>query len=266
MIIIGEKINGAIPRVAKAISDRDEDWIRHLARIQEDAEVDYIDCCACVREGELETLKWLTDIIQDETDAKISLDSPDPRALVSAMAFCKKPGLINSVSLEGEKAEIIFPAIADTKWNCVCLLCDDKGIPKTAERRIEIFNTLLEKAEKCGIAHNRLFIDPAVEPIGTNNDSLNVFTRVCRGVKELCPDVHLTSGLSNISFGMPVRKVINIGFVVLAMNAGMDSAIIDPTNRDLIGAIYATSALLGQDEFCMDYIGAYRDELFGPVK
>ena len=72
--------------------------------------------------------------------------------------------------------------------------------------------------------------------------------------------------MSNISFNLPVRKLLNLGFTVLAMNAGLDSAILDPTNRDMIGLIYATEALLGQDDYCMEYIGAYREGIFGPVK
>ena len=85
-------------------------------------------------------------------------------------------------------------------------------------------------------------------------------------MKQKYPTIHITSGLSNISFGLPARKLINQAFMVLAMNAGMDSAIVDPTNRDMLGMIYATEALLEEDEFCMEYITAYREGLIGPKK
>jgi len=266
MIVIGEKINGSIPSAGKAIAARDEAWIRNLAKIQSEANADYIDCCASVDEGELETMKWLIDLIQDECDTPICIDSPNPQVCVDAIPFCKKVGLINSVSLEGNKIDIVFPVIKDTKWGCVALLCDDKGIPKTAERRIEIFKEILKKAEEYGIAPDRLYIDPLVETLGTNTASLNTFVEVCKAIKEICEDVHITSGLSNISFGLPVRKMINQAFMVLAMNAGMDSAIVDPTNRDMMGTIYATDALLDNDFYCMEYIGAHREGLFGPIK
>lgn len=91
-------------------------------------------------------------------------------------------------------------------------------------------------------------------------------TQVMRTIREQYPDIHITAAVSNISFNLPVRKLLNMGFTVLAMNAGLDSAILDPTNRDMMGLIYATEALLGMDDFCMEYIGAYREGLIGPVK
>lgn len=264
MIIIGEKINGSIPSCGKAIAARDEAWIRNLARIQEDAQADYLDCCASVNVNELETMKWLLDIIQSETDTRVCVDSPDPKVCADALAYCKKPGLVNSVSLEKDKIDVIFPVIADTKWSCVALLSGNKGIPKTAGERLDNFKELLDRAAGFGIAPGRLFIDPLVEGLATNQTSLLTFAEVCRGIREIEPRVHITSGLSNISYGLPVRKMLNMSFMVLAMQAGMDSAIVDPTNRDMMGLIYATNALLGEDDFCMEYISAYRDNLFGP--
>ena len=266
MIIIGEKINGSIPSAGKAIAERNEEWIRHLARIQEDANADYLDCCASVNVNELETMKWMLDIMQDETSTKICVDSPDPKVCVDALPFCKKPGLVNSVSLEGDKIDVIFPAIADTKWNVVALLSGEQGIPSSVEERMVNFDKLMEQAAKYGIAANRIFVDPLVEGLATNQESLLTFAAVCREIKAKFPQIHITSGLSNISFGLPVRKMLNMAFMTLAMQAGMDSAIVDPTNRDMMGIISATDALLGNDDFCVEYISAYRDNLFGPVK
>lgn len=266
MIIIGEKVNGSIPKTGKAIKEHDEEYIKELAKMQTAAKADYIDCCASINDGELEMEHWLIDLIQSESDLPICIDSPNPQVCIDAMKFCNKPGLINSISLEGNKIDTIFPVIKDTEWNCVALLCDDKGIPATADARIEIFKKIMERAEKDGIAPERLFIDPLVETLGTNGQSLLTFADVCRQIKALYPTVHITSGLSNISFGMPVRKVVNLAFMAYAIEAGMDSAIIDPTNRDLIGVIYASDALQGRDDFCMEYLGAYRENLFGPVQ
>jgi 5-methyltetrahydrofolate--homocysteine methyltransferase len=97
-------------------------------------------------------------------------------------------------------------------------------------------------------------------------DSLLSFNEAVRLIKARYPEVHITSGLSNISFGMPFRKAINTQFLALAMSAGMDSAIMDPTSADMRATIYATDALLGNDEFSMNYINAYRDGLIGPAK
>ncbi len=274
MIIIGEKINGSIPSAGRAIAAHDVEAIKNLAIkqtnalryiIDEDEDGAYLDCCASVNVGELETLKWMLEAIQEVSDCKICVDSPDAQVCVDALQYVKTPGLLNSVSLEGNKIDVVFPAVADTKWNIVALLSGEQGIPSSAEERLDNFKRLMEKAAQFKIAPSRLFIDPLVEGLATNQESLLTFAEVCRGIKEMYPEVHITSGLSNISFGLPVRKMLNMAFMTLAMQAGMDSAIVDPTNRDMMGMIYATQALLGEDDFCMEYIGASRENMFGPL-
>jgi len=265
MIVIGEKINGAIPSVAKAIADRDADWIRNLAKVQAEAGADFIDVCASVKDNEIETMHWLIDLVQEVTDTPICIDSPDASVCVACMSFCKKPGMINSVSMEGNKVEVIFPAIANTSWQCVALLCG-KGIPKSAEDRLAVFDQLMAKAKEYGIAPSRLHIDPLVEMLCTSEDGISMVVEVIQTVKEKYPSIHVTGAVSNISFNLPVRKLLNQAFLVLAMNAGMDSAVLDPTNRDMMGMMFATEAMLGLDDYCMEYIGAYREGIFGPIK
>lgn len=265
MIIIGEKINGSIPSVGRAIVEKDADFIRNLAKIQSDAGANFIDVCASTDVSiEVKTLKWLIDLVQEVTDIPICIDSPHAQAIAEAIKFCKRPGLINSVSGEGDKIDLIFPLIADTEWECVALLCDDSGISKTAERRLEVFANIMKRAKEFNIAVSRLHIDPLVEMLCTSEDGVNMIIDVIKKIKSQYPAIHITGGFSNISFSLPARKLVNQAFCVLAMNAGMDSGIIDPTNQDLLGMIYATEALLGADEYCMEYIGAYREELFGP--
>ena len=265
MIIIGEKINGSIPSVAKAIAERDADWIRNLAKIQAEAGADFIDVCASVKDGEVETLRWLIDLVQEVTDTPICIDSPNPASCVAAMEFCKKPGMINSVSMEGDKCDIIFPAIAGTPWQVVALLCG-KGIPKSAQDRLTVFDQLMVKAKEYGIAPSRIHIDPLVEMLCTSEDGISMVVEVITTVKKKQPSIHVTGAVSNISFNLPVRKLLNQAFLVLAMNAGMDSGVLDPTNRDMMGMMYATEAMLGLDEYCLEYISAYREGKFGPVK
>ncbi len=267
MIIIGEKINGSIPAVAEAIAKRDADFIKNRAKMQAEAGASFIDCCASVPEAEeVETLNWMIDCIQEVTDLPISVDSPSPDVLLEVFPYCKRPGLINSVSGEGDKIDKIFPAIADTKWEVICLLSDDTGIPKCAADRLKVFDKIMAKAKEYGIAPSRMHIDPLVEMLCTSENGIETNTEVISTVRSQYPDIHITAAVSNISFNLPVRKMINLGFTVLAMNAGLDSAILDPTNRDLMGVIYATEALLGEDEYCMEYIGAYREGIFGPKK
>lgn len=267
MIIIGEKINGAIPSTGKAIAAKDSEFIRNLAIKQTEAGADFIDVCASVDDDiELETMKWLIDIVQDATDVPIAVDSPNPHTCVEAMKYCKKPGLFNSVSMEGDKIDVAFPAIADTKWECVALLNSDKGIPKTAKDRLDVFAELMAKVKEYNIDPSRMHIDPLIEMLCTSEEGINMVTEVMKKIKELYPTIHVVGAVSNISFNIPARKIVNQAFAVLAMNAGMDSFILDPLNQDLIGMLFATEALLGEDEYCMEYIRAYREGIFGKKK
>ena len=270
MIIIGEKINGSIPSVAAAIANRDAEFIKERARMQAEAGATFIDCCASVPEvEEVETLKWMIDCIQEVTDTPICVDSPSPDVLTQAYKFCARPGLFNSVSGEGDKIDKIFPILAqpeNAKWEVIALLSDDTGIPKCAADRLKVFDHIMEKAKEYGIKPSRLHIDPLIEMLCTSEDGIAMIEEVITTIREKYPSIHITAAVSNISFNLPVRKLINLGFTVLAMKAGLDSAILYPTNRDLLGVIYATEALLGLDDYCMEYIGAYREGLIGPVK
>lgn len=264
MIIIGEKINGSIPSVARAIAEKDESLLQKLAKKQREAGADFIDVCASVPEKrELQTLKWIIETVQGVTDAPLAIDSPSPEILKNALFCCEREGLVNSVSLEGNKIDMLFPSMANTNWEFVALLCDDSGIPKTVEKRLEIFEAIMKKAEHYGIAPSRLHIDPLVEMLCTSEDGIKMVVHTICEIKRRYPTVHVTGAASNISFNLPARRYVNQGFMILAMNAGMDSAILDPLNGDMMGLIYATEALLGKDEYCMEYIGAYREGLFG---
>ncbi len=170
------------------------------------------------------------------------------------------------MSLEGDKVNVIFPLIADTDWECVVLLCDDSGIPKSAEKRMEILAVIMDKATKWNIDPSRLHVDPLVEMLCTSEDGINLILQVIRSIKDTYPDIHVTGGASNISYNLPARKVINQAFLVLAMGAGMDSAIINPLDKHTMGLIYATEALMGMDEYCIEYINGFREGLYGPVK
>lgn len=266
MIIIGEKINGTIPSVKAAIEQRNEEFIRNLAIKQVEAGADYLDVCAGTAPAvEFETLKWLMDIVQDTVDKPICIDSPNARIIEKAFQLAKRPGLINSVSGEGDKCDIIYPMIKGTEWQVIALTCDDRGIPADVQTRVEIAKLLVNKAEAFDIGPERIHIDPLVLALSAENQSLINFVETLKTVKSLFPSIKVTSGLSNISFGMPLRKIVNQHFLTIVLYEGMDSAIMDPSNRDMIATILATEALLGRDRLCRNFSNAYRKNKIGPV-
>lgn len=267
MIIIGEKINGTIPSVKAAIERKDADYIAALAVKQTEAGATYIDVCASTApEFEIETLKWLMDIVQNATDTPLCLDSPNPRVIEAVFKYANKPGLINSISEEGDKCEVLLPLLEGNSWQVVGLTCDNKGIPSDVETKLAITRIMVEKAAKYGITPDRIHIDPCVMALSTENNSMLNFAEEIRQIKALYPTIHVTGAISNMSFGLPVRSLLNRTCMAFAMEAGMDSAVIDPLNRDMMGTIFATYALLGQDKHCRKYSKAYRQGQIGPVK
>ena len=267
MIIIGEKINGFVPKTLEAIRAHDDEYIKYIAKAQADAGATYIDVCAGVEpEIEHETMKWLMDLVQEVTDTPLCIDSPDPQVVVDMMPYANEVGCLNSISGEGNKCDVILPAIAGTDWKVVALTCDDDGIPDDPKVKYEIAKRIMAKVDEYGVDHDNILFDPLVTTLGTNQQSFLNFIEAVELIKADYPDVHFTSGLSNISYGLPYRKAINMQFLSLAMAKGMDSAIMDPTSRDMLAAMYATDALLGNDNYCKDYLKGFRNNLFGPKK
>ena len=268
MIIIGEKINGAIPSTAKAIAEKDENYIIELIRTQDEAGSHYLDVCAgTAPEEEYDTLCWLIDIVQAHTETPICIDSPDAKMLERVLPKVKKPGIINSISGEGDKCEVLLPVLQQhSEWQVVALCCDNGGMAESAEDKIRIGMDLIEQAGKFGVTPDRIHIDPLVLALSAVNDASVQFCNAIRGLKERCPTVKIAAALSNVSFGMPARGLLNRNFLTLTIAAGLDTIIADPTNRDVIGNIFATQALLGADKFCRKYNNAYRSGKIGPIK
>lgn len=264
MIIIGEKINGSIPAVKEAIEKRDAAFIADRAVKQAAAGANYIDVCASTApELEIETLKWLIEVVQEAVETPLCIDSPNPQAIEAVFQYVNKPGMLNSISEEGDKCEVLLPLLAGNSWEVVGLTCDNKGIPCDLETKIKITQSMVQKADKFGITPDRIHIDPCVMALSTENNSMLNLGAEIRAIKVLYPTIHVTGAISNISFGLPVRPLLNKTAMAFAIAAGMDSAVLDPLNRDMMGTIFATYALLGQDKHCRKYSKAYRAGVIG---
>ncbi|MEL4105581.1 methyltetrahydrofolate cobalamin methyltransferase [Oscillospiraceae bacterium WX1] len=267
MIIIGEKLNGTIPSMKKAILARDEQTLRDLAKKQADAGAHFLDVCASTSpEIEVETLKWMIDVVQDTVDTPICIDSPNIKALEKVIPYIKRPGLINSVAQEGGKCNIIFPLIKGTEWQVIAQTTDDNGIPNDSKGRVAITKYVVETAAKYDITPDRIHIDPLITAISADNNSVINFADTVKEVKAMYPTIKITAAISNISFGMPLRKVLNQHFYALAAYIGLDSAVMDPCNRDLYTSMLVTETLLGRDRLCRKFTNAYRKNEIGPVK
>ena len=263
MKIIGEKINGTRKRVAQAIAERDGEFIKDLAKKQAEAGCAWLDVNAGTHpDKEPDDLIWLIDNIQSVVDTPLCLDSANPKALQIAMGAVHKSPMINSISAELERLTGILPIVAEHGCPVIALAMDGKKIPETSEKRFEVITRIIKETRDLGIPDSNLYFDPLAMTISTNTQSAMVVFETMRCVREQYPEAHLTIGLSNISFGLPGRSFVNRYFLSLAIQAGLDSAILDPLDREIQAAILTTDLILGYDKHCLNFIRASRKGLF----
>lgn len=257
--VIGERINTSRKLVQAAVADRDAEYIIDDVKKQQDAGANYIDVNAGARIGhETEDMQWLIDTIQPIANTPLTLDSPDPAVLEMAFQMVKETPMINSISLEKERFEAMMPFLDGKQCKVIALCMDDTGMPNTFDDILNRAKGLVEELNKIGIPTTSIYVDPLVQPISTDTNKGNMVLDAVRAIKSEFPEVHITGGLSNISYGLPQRHIINRTFVSLMMNAGMDSAIIDPLDSKIMGTIRTTDMLLGKDDFCMNFLKGVR--------
>lgn len=265
--IIGEKINGTRAQVGEAIASRDTAYIQSLAVRQAEAGAERIDVNAGTRpDREPDDLAWLVETVQEATGVPLCLDSANPAALEAALAVTSGPApLINSVT--GEKARLsgVLPLAVHFGCPVIALALDDAGVPQDSGQRLAVIRRLVEATRDAGVADDMVYVDPLVMAVATGDHAGVVALDTIAAVAAEFPDAHITAGLSNVSFGLPVRRLVNRTFLTLAIAAGLDTAIADPLDRELIAALRATELLLGRDRRCLTYTRAYRAGLLAPA-
>lgn len=265
MLIIGEKINGTRKLVNKAVLERDADHIRKLALTQVEAGADALDINAGTGpDREAEDIIWLINTVQDVTDKPLCLDSPNPAALLAGLSATKQVPLINSISLEEHRLTGVLPIVAAHGCRVLALALDGGTIQTTCEGRMTIVRRLFEETRKAGVADDKVYVDPLVMSVATDSQACMTTLETMRTILAEYPTAHLTAGLSNVSFGLPARTLLNRAFMTLAIQAGLDSAIVDPTDRGLMETMYASYAVLGRDRHCAQYNRAFRAGKIGP--
>jgi 5-methyltetrahydrofolate--homocysteine methyltransferase len=257
--VIGERINTSRKLVQAAVADRNTDYIVDDVKKQQEAGANYIDVNAGARIGHEEAdMRWLLEIIQPVATVPLTLDSPDPAILEMAFKLVEKTPMINSISLERERFDAMMPFLDGKECKIIALCMDDAGMPGSFEDILGRGRTLIEELNKIGIPTASIYVDPLVQPISTDTTKGNMVLDAVRAIKAEFPEVHITGGLSNISYGLPQRHIINRTFVTLMMDAGMDSAIIDPLDKKIMATIRTADMLLGHDDYCMNFLKGVR--------
>jgi len=262
MIIVGELINSSRKAISQAVKDKDANYIKQLAKEQYEAGANYIDVNAGIFVGEEpEYLRWLVQTVQEDLDAPCCIDSPDPKAIEAALAVHKGTAMINSISLEKERYDAILPIVAGTDLKVVALCMSAEGMPETADDRLKIADKLVNGLVQHNIPIDNIYVDPLVQPIGTNGTFGIEFLNAVQGITTQFKGIHTMCGLSNISFGLPKRKFINQIFATMAVSRGLDGLIINPLDKSMMASLITAETLAGKDEFCMNYLQAFRNNL-----
>jgi 5-methyltetrahydrofolate--homocysteine methyltransferase len=263
MLIIGEKLNSAWKKVREMIENRDVKAIQDLARNQVEGGAEMLDVNSSAASGDKEeNMEWLVKTVQEVVNIPLCIDSPNAEEIEKGLEvhnWDKGKALINSITGEKEKIERLLPTIIKYKCAVIALVMDERGIPDNPKTRVEIAKKLIKVLTDAGVPLEDIFIDPLVVPIGTNDKNGLITMETIRSVKEAYPKVKVVTGLSNISFGLPERKLINQVFMILSMGCGMDAVIIDSTDKRMMAITKTAKTLLGQDNFCRGYLQAYRE-------
>jgi 5-methyltetrahydrofolate--homocysteine methyltransferase len=263
MLIVGELINASRKLIAGFIETKDGVAIEAIARNQRDAGAHYIDVNAGIFvDHEAQTLQWLVKTVQSAMDVPCSIDSSDPKAIEAAISVHKGSAMINSISLQKTRFEKLIPVVAGTDLKVVALLMSDEGMPQTAAQRLRIADKLINKLVSAKVPAENIYVDPLAQPIATNTIYGKEFLEAVAGVHREFKDVHTICGLSNISFGLPERKLLNQTFMVMALTSGLDAVIVNPLDKRMMAAISAAETLIGRDDFCLRYLSDFRNGKF----
>lgn len=264
MIAIGERINGMFRDVKKAIAKKDEAVIKDLAVRQTEAGAAYLDLnVGTAAEDQHAAMRWLVETVQSACDTPITLDSQKLDVTKAGLeAVDGRQIMINSTSGDPEKLDVYMPLALEHDAALVALTMDSRGVPQNIETRVEIAGTIAMKALEHDLDTRKLFIDPIILPINVDQKQPAMLLDVCSQIRMLTdPPPHMTVGLSNLSQMAPqkeMRELINRTFIVMAIAAGLDSAICDVFDTALMDAAITAEMVLNHQIYSDSFLKAAR--------
>jgi 5-methyltetrahydrofolate--homocysteine methyltransferase len=260
MLIIAERINSSRKAIAQAIADGDRAFIQSEAKAQASAGANYIDVNAGTFVGEeAAKLKWVVEAVQEATELPLTIDSPDPEVIKAVLPLVKRTPMINSITLEQSRVEGVLPLVLEYRTKVIALCQAEQMMAETADQKAELAGQLVERLAGAGVPRDDIYIDPLVYPLSTNPNSAAATLDAIGEIMKRFQGVHTICGLTNVSYGLPARKLVNRAFLAAAIARGLDAAIIDPTDKLLFAMLKAATLVAGKDDYCMEYICAFRE-------
>ncbi len=258
-VVIGERINPTRrKKLAAAMAAGDFSLVQEEARMQVNAGAQVLDVNAGVPGAdEPALLRGAVQAVMEVVDVPLCLDSANPGALEAALSIYPGKALINSTTAEEKMMAVVLPLAKQFGAAVIGVITDDAGVPATPMDRLKVAEKLIRRAGDFGLPPEDILIDPLALTVGADHnagrvtlDSLALISR------EL--GVNLNLGASNVSFGLPDRKIINVAYLALAIARGLTAAITDPTVPEIQTTLLACDLLMGRDEFSMRWIKAFR--------
>ena len=263
MLVIGENINTSNRSVGEAIARRDRKFLEALARAEATAGADFIDVDVgaghSTQEYEAATIEWLVETVQGATDKPLAIDSESSSVIEAALRkYHGERLIINSVTAEPERLESIGSLAAERQAWLVALAMGTSGIPNNVEERLAACDQIMEQLTHLGLREEQIFFDPLVLPIAVDSTQGIVTLKTIEQLKLRYPAVRTVMGLSNVSYGLPNRKLVNRAFLLMAVYAGLDAVILNPLDAKAMSFIKVANMLMGRDPLCKGYIRAHR--------
>jgi len=258
-VIIGERLNPTgKPRLKEAILNQDYGYVMKLAVLQAEQGADILDVNAGIPGiDEAKVLPELIRKIQSVTDVPLQIDSGNPEAIKAALRVYNGKAIVNSVNGTEKSLAAILPIVKHYGAAAVALTLDDSGIPPTAEGRFAVAEKIVERAGKAGIKPCDLIADCLTLTVSAEQEAAGETLHAISMVKERLR-LRTVLGVSNISFGLPNRHLVNRTFLTMALTSGLDSAIMDPGDEGMKGAVLAYELLAAKDKNAEEYIDAYQ--------
>jgi len=260
MIVIGERINGMFKKVREAIQNKDAAFIRDLAASQVKAGASILDINVGTASTDPESdMVWLVNAVQAEVGIPLSIDSARHEPLEAGLAAVKGKRVLNSTTGKETDLAKLLPMAKKYDASVIALTIDEDGVPSTVDKRVEIAAKILAAAMDQGIAVDELYIDPITLPVNCAQDQPErVFAAITQFRMLSDPPPHTTIGLSNISQRLKEHRLLNRTFLIMCMAHGLDSAIVDPLDEELMKAVITAEMLMNKFIYADSFLEASR--------
>jgi len=260
MYIIGELINGMYQNIGKAIKEKDKAVIQKCALEQIKAGADALDInCGPASKNPVSDIQWLVETAQEVTDRPLALDSSKPQVIASGLKVMKNKAIINSTTADPEKLELIVPLAKQYEALLIGIAISAKGIPQNKDQRLELAATIVAACAEQDFPIDDLYLDPIVLPVNVAQAQMKDILESIREFKIISePSPKTIVGLSNVSQGTCARALVNRTFLTMAEAFGLDAAILDPLDKELMDAAITAELILNKNIYCDSYLEAYR--------